>query len=168
MQVLPHVFNPFEVRRTDEAFKFDIYRRTHSCRLCHLNGYGCVYSIACVCFHIRYVETYIENMFNTIYYMKSYNNKIGGMNGSAIWPETSYIPPLSPYAKWMPGRPTTKIKKYVVQNQTRHTISKVTKRGKYNICKELGHNKSTCRKRRPKTLNPRKNKRKICVNQDTG
>jgi len=154
--VMPGGLSHFEVRGTNESFAVDLDSRTCSCRLWQINGIGCVHSVACISFLNRDVESYVDPLFSTISYMKSYQHIIKGMNGSTMWPETSYIPPLPPKARRMPGRPTIKRKRDAIENQTRHTISKVGKKGKCSICKSTGHNKSTCRMGSKETVHPKK------------
>lgn len=79
---IPSGLNQFKVRGTNEAFEVDNDIRTCSYRLWQLHGYGCMHSIACVYF----INRDVDNMFNTVSHMKSYNHIIGGMDGSIMWP----------------------------------------------------------------------------------
>ena len=49
-QVLPSGLNQFEVRGAIDAYEVDLERKTCSCRLWQLNGYGCAHSVASISF----------------------------------------------------------------------------------------------------------------------
>nr|KAJ0192741.1 hypothetical protein LSAT_V11C800426100 [Lactuca sativa] len=168
-QVLPSGLNQFEVRGAIDAYEVDLERKTCSCRLWQLNGYGCAHSVASISFLNRDVEAYVDNMFSTTTFRKAYNYRISPMNSSDMWPETNYTPPLPPINRRMPGRPTTKRKKSTTENIGTHKVSKAGKKIRCSICKEIGHNKATCPQRRPQKLNVKKQKKqKVCVNQNAG
>ncbi|CAI9265896.1 unnamed protein product [Lactuca saligna] len=168
-QVLPSGLNQFEVRGAIDAYEVDLERKTCSCRLWQLNGYGCAHSVASISFLNRDVEAYVDNMFSTTTFRKAYNYRIAPTNNSDMWPETNYTPPLPPINRRMPGRPTTKRKKSTTENTGTHRVSKAGKKIRCSICKEIGHNKATCPQRRPKKLNVKKQKKqKVCVNQNAG
>nr|KAJ0213759.1 hypothetical protein LSAT_V11C400190290 [Lactuca sativa] len=168
-QVLPSGLNQFEVRGAIDAYEVDLERKTCSCRLWQLNGYGCAHSVASISFLNRDVEAYVDNMFSTTTFRKAYNYRIAPMNSSDMWPETNYTPPLPPINRRMPGRPTTKRKKSTTENTGTHKVSKAGKKIRCSICKEIGHNKATCPQRRPQKLNVKKQKKqKVCVNQNAG
>ncbi|CAI9262730.1 unnamed protein product [Lactuca saligna] len=168
-QVLPSGLNQFEVRGTIDAYEVDLERKTCSCRLWQLNGYGCAHSVASISFLNRDVEAYVDNMFSTTTFRKAYNYRIAPMNSSDMWLETNYTPPLPPINRRMPGRPTTKRKKSTTENTRTHRVSKAGKKIICSIFKEIGHNKATCPRRRPHKLNVKKHKKqKVCVNQNAG
>nr|KAJ0197285.1 hypothetical protein LSAT_V11C700374720 [Lactuca sativa] len=102
-QVLPSGLNQFEVRGAIDAYEVDIERKTCSCRLWQLNGYGCAHSVASISFLNRDVEAYVDNMFSTTTFRNAYNYRIAPMNSSDMWPETNYTPPLPPINRRMPG-----------------------------------------------------------------
>ncbi|CAI9281057.1 unnamed protein product [Lactuca saligna] len=168
-QVLPSGLNQFEVRGAIDAYEVDLERKTCSCRLWQLNGYGCAHSVARISFLNRDVEAYVDNMFSTTTFRKIYNYRIAPMNSSDMWPETNYTPPLPLINRRMPGRPTTKRKKSTTENTGTHRVSKAGKKIRCSICKEIGHNKATCPQRRPQKLNVKKQKKqKVCMNQNAG
>nr|KAJ0211779.1 hypothetical protein LSAT_V11C400183140 [Lactuca sativa] len=153
-QVLPSGLNQFEVRGAIDAYEVDLERKTCSCRLWQLNGYGCAHSVASISFLNRDVEAYVDNMFSTTIF-------------SDMWPETNYTPPLPLINRRIPGRPTTKRMKSTTENIGTHRVSKDGKKTRCSICKEIGHNKATCPRRRPQKLNVKKQKKqKVCVNQN--
>nr|KAJ0193793.1 hypothetical protein LSAT_V11C800402570 [Lactuca sativa] len=158
-----------KVRGAIDAYEVDLERKTCSCRLWQLNGYGCAHSVARISFLNRDVEAYADNMFSTTTFRKACNYRIAPMNSSDMWPETNYTPPLPSINRRMPGRPTTKRKKSTTENTGTHRVSKAGKKIRCSICKEIGHNKATCPQRRPQKLNVKKQKKqKVCVNQNAG
>ena len=72
------------------------------------------------------------------------------MNGSNMWPETSFTPPLPPQRRRMSGRPATKGKRYVTEKIGKHKVSKKGKPIMCSACHMPGHTKVTC----PTTNNP--------------
>ncbi|CAI9297408.1 unnamed protein product [Lactuca saligna] len=154
--VLPSGLNQFEVRGATYAYEVDLERKTCSCRLWQLNGYGCAHSVASISFLNRDVEAYIDNMFSTTTFRKAYNYIIAPMNSSEMSLETNYTPPLPPISRRMHGRPATKRKKSTTENTGTHRASKAGKKIRCSICKEIGHNKATCPQRRPQKLNAKK------------
>nr|KAJ0214871.1 hypothetical protein LSAT_V11C300132940 [Lactuca sativa] len=119
-QVLPSGLNQFEVRGAIDTYEADSERKTCSCRLWQLNGYGCDHSVARISFLNRDVEAYVDNMFNITTFRKAYNYRIAPMNSSDMWPETNYTPPLPPINRRMPGRPAAKRKKSTTENTGTH------------------------------------------------
>nr|KAJ0209995.1 hypothetical protein LSAT_V11C400161160 [Lactuca sativa] len=167
--VLPSGLNQLEVRGATDAYEVDLERKTCSCRLWQLNGYGCAHSIASISFLNRDVEAYVDNMFSTTTFRKAYNYIIAPMNSSHMWPDTNYTPPLPLISRRMSGRPTTKRKKSTTENTGIHKVSQARKKIKCSICKEIGHNKATCPQRMPQKLNVQKQKKqKVRVKQITG
>ncbi|XP_023758503.1 uncharacterized protein LOC111906948 [Lactuca sativa] len=168
-QVLPSGLNQFELRGATDAYEVDLERKTCSCRLWQLNGYGCAHYVAIISYLNRDVEAYVDNMFSTTTFKKAYNYKISLMNGSDMWLETNYTPPLPPISRRTLGMPTTNRKKATTENTGTHMVSKAGKKIRCSICKEIGHNKTTCPQRRPQKLNVKKQKKqKVCVKQNTG
>ncbi|CAI9281394.1 unnamed protein product [Lactuca saligna] len=104
-------------------------------------------------------------------FLTCYNHTINPLNGSSMWPEAPYMKPLPPQKRRLPGRPTLKRKKdqseMESKGKTRHTISKAGSVNRCTICRERGHNRSTCPTRpadvastsRPKNKKPKKCKK---------
>ncbi|XP_023754652.2 uncharacterized protein LOC111903098 [Lactuca sativa] len=151
-QVLPSGLNQFETRNLAESYVVDLDKKTCSCRVWQLNGYGCVHSVATISYLNRDVGSYVDPMFFGAFYRNAYKYPLRGMNGSNIWPSTNFIPPLPPLKRKMPGRPKVNRKKDLGEKSTRHTVSKVGKKILCSVCKQVGHNKATC----PKVEKPKK------------
>ncbi|CAH1414959.1 unnamed protein product [Lactuca virosa] len=110
-----------------ESYAVDLDKKTCTCRVWKLNGYGCVHSVATISFLNRDVGGYVDTMFYGAVYTNTYKYLIQGMNGSNMWPPTDFIPPLPPMKRRMPGRP-----KCLRQGKKYHAA-----------CKNVGHNKVT-------------------------
>ncbi|CAI9271151.1 unnamed protein product [Lactuca saligna] len=143
-QVLLSGLNQFEVRGATDAYEVDLERKTCSCRLWQLNGYGCAHSVASISFLNRDAEAYVDNMFDTTTFRKAYNYIIAPMNSSDKWPETNYTPPLPPINRRMPGKSATKRKKSTTENTGTYRVFKAGKKIRCSIYMEIGHNKATC------------------------
>ncbi|CAI9268575.1 unnamed protein product [Lactuca saligna] len=143
LQVLPSGLNKFETINDGQAYDMDLDSMICSCRLWKLNRYGCANSIATILFMNKDVDTYVDPMFCRLNYNKTYLNNILPMNGSNMWPHTSFTPPLPPQRIRMSGIPTTKRKRDVTEKMGKH---KVSKKGKPIVCSAFhmpGHNKVT-------------------------
>ncbi|CAI9286313.1 unnamed protein product [Lactuca saligna] len=154
-EVLSSGLNQFETRSGSEAYDVDLDNRTCSCTMWQVNGYGCVHSMAAISYLNKDVEKYVDPDFCSTMYMKTYQYKIYPMNGSKMWPETNYIPPLPPKNRTMHGRPKTKKVRDVSENGGKHKVSKKGKKISCSLCKMEGHNKKTCPnidRSRPKKL----------------
>ncbi|CAH1454399.1 unnamed protein product [Lactuca virosa] len=119
----------------------------------------------------RDVEAYVDVMFTTTTYMKSYKYIIATLNGSDLWPHTEYIPPLPPINRRMADRPVTKRKRGVVERLASHKVSKAGKKIKCSICREPGNNKATFPTKGPDHVNTRKKKKQKvseCGNNGVG
>ncbi|CAH1444530.1 unnamed protein product [Lactuca virosa] len=162
-EVLPSGLNQFETRSRSEAYDVDLDMRTCSCRMWLLNGYGCVHSVSAISYLNKDVEKYVDPYFVRAMYMKTYQSKICPMNGSKMWPETNYIPPLPPKNRRMPGRQKTKRVRDVSEKGGKHRVSKKGKKISCSLCKVEGYNKKTCPnvdRSRPNKLTTRVNRTK--------
>nr|KAJ0193745.1 hypothetical protein LSAT_V11C800445010 [Lactuca sativa] len=100
--------------------------------------------------------------------------RMASMNGSNMWPETKYTPPLPRVSRRMSGRPTVKRKRDATKNngktQTKKSkkstdnngakkVSKSRRMVKCGIFKKPGHNKATCSVGIPHKLNIKKKRK---------
>ncbi|CAH1414796.1 unnamed protein product [Lactuca virosa] len=143
-QVLPSGLNTFETRNLGESYGVDLEKKTCTCRIWQMNGYGCVHSVATISYVNRDIEAFVDPLYRACIYMNTYKYSIGSMNGSAMWPPTDYIPPLPPLKRKMPGRPITNRKRDSTEVSGSHKVSKAGKKMVCGVCKKSGHNKSTC------------------------
>nr|KAJ0186902.1 hypothetical protein LSAT_V11C900463080 [Lactuca sativa] len=146
-KVIPSGYQQYEVRLGYDAYVVDIGSRTCACRTWQLTGYPCVHGYACIASLNRDVEEYVSPWFTTSMYLNCYRYTINPLNGSDMWPHVDYINPLPPKRRRLPGRPSTKRKRDQIERENQGKKHSITKRGsvmKCSICRESGHNKTTC------------------------
>nr|KAJ0193556.1 hypothetical protein LSAT_V11C800421030 [Lactuca sativa] len=146
-QVVPSGYMQFEVRVGTEGYAVDLNTRQCGCRAWQLAGYPCVHGYAAISSLNRDPEEYVSEWFTTSMYASCYRYNIRPLNCSAMWPEVDYTKPLPPKKRRLPGRPTMKRKRDQVEREakgTRHTVSKKGMIMRCTICRERGHNRSTC------------------------
>ncbi|CAI9265482.1 unnamed protein product [Lactuca saligna] len=146
-KVIPSGYQQYEVRLGYDAYVVDIGSRTCACRTWQLTGYPCVHGYACIASLNRDVEEYVSPWFTTSMYLNCYRNTINPLNGSDMWPHVYYISPLPPKRRRLPGRPSTKRKRDQIERKNQGKKHSITKRGsvmKCSICRESGHNRTTC------------------------
>ncbi|XP_023739034.1 uncharacterized protein LOC111887046 [Lactuca sativa] len=88
-----------------ESYVVDLDKKTCTCRVWKLNGYGCVHSEATISYLNRDVANYVDPILYDAFYKNTYKYQIRGMNGSNMWQPTKFIPLLSPLKRRIPGRP---------------------------------------------------------------
>ncbi|XP_052623612.1 uncharacterized protein LOC128128896 [Lactuca sativa] len=126
--VLPNGLNQFETRNLAESYVVDIDKKTCSCRVWQLNGYGCVHSVATISYLNSDAGNYVDPIYYGAIYKNTYKYQMRGMNGSNMWPSTEFFIPLPPLKRKMPGRPKVNRRKDASERGARHTVSKVKKR----------------------------------------
>ncbi|CAI9266035.1 unnamed protein product [Lactuca saligna] len=169
--VIPSGIQQYEVRIGNDGYAVDLNNNTCGCRSWQVSGIPCVHAVAAISYLNRNVEDYVAPWFHTAMFLTCYNHTINPLNGSSMWPEAPYMKPLPPQKRRLPGRPTLKRKKdqseMESKGKTRHTISKAGSVNRCSICRERGHNRSTCPTRpadvastsRPKNKKPKKCKK---------
>ncbi|XP_023737311.2 uncharacterized protein LOC111885278 [Lactuca sativa] len=143
-QVLPSGLNQFETRNLAESYDVDLDKKTCTCRVWQLNGYGCVHLVATISYLNRDIATYVDPMLYAAFYKNTYKYHIHGMNGSNMWPVNDFIPPLPPLKRRMPGRPKVNRRRDASEKLPRHTVSKACKIILCSVCRQSRHNKVTC------------------------
>ncbi|CAI9279914.1 unnamed protein product [Lactuca saligna] len=114
-KVIPSGYQQYEVRLGYDAYVVDIGSRTCACRTWQLTGYPCVHGYACIASLNRDVEELHQ--------------------------------PIAPKRRRLPGRPSTKRKRDQIERENQGKKHSITKRGsvmKCSICRESGHNRTTC------------------------
>ncbi|CAI9283815.1 unnamed protein product [Lactuca saligna] len=166
--VIPSGVQKYEVRIGNDGYAVDLNNNTCGCRSWQVSGIPCVYAVAVISYLNRNAEDYVAPWFHTTMFLTCYNHTINPLNGSSMWPEAPYMKPLPPQKRRLPGRPTLKRKKDQSEMESkgkrRHTISKAGSVNRCTICRERGHNRSTCPTRpadvastsRPKNKKPKK------------
>ncbi|CAI9290677.1 unnamed protein product [Lactuca saligna] len=130
--------------------KFGEDLRVCSCKLWDISGIPCVHAQCAILFTGQDPVHFISEWFNVDRFKAIYANNILPVNGRNLWPRTSYIKPLPPLARRMPGRPTLKRKRHVTESQDKYSQNKmkVTVIGRTVQCKnclQRGHNKASCK-----------------------
>ncbi|CAI9288651.1 unnamed protein product [Lactuca saligna] len=169
--VIPSGIQQYEVRIGNDGYAVDLNNNTCGCRSWQVSGIPCVHAVAAISYLNRNAEDYVAPWFHTAMFLTCYNHTINPLNGSSMWPEAPYMKPLPPQKRRLPGRPTLKRKKdqseMESKGKTRHTISKAGSINRCSICRERGHNRSTCPTKpadvastsRPKNKKPKKCKK---------
>ncbi|CAI9278359.1 unnamed protein product [Lactuca saligna] len=146
--VIPSGVQKYEVRIGNDGYDVDLNNNTCGCRSWQVSGIPCVHVVAAISYLNRNAEDYVAPWFHTTMFLTCYNHTINPLNGSSMWPEAPYMKPLPPQKRRLPRRPTLKRKKDQSEMESkgkrRHTISKAGSVNRCTICRERGHNRSTC------------------------
>lgn len=171
--VYPSGLQQFEARYKNQAFSVDIGEKTCSCRAWQLSGIPCLHAIAALAHLNISAESYVSLWYKSDMFLNAYRYNIQPINGSAMWPNTDYTPPLPPKKRRMPGRPTIKRKTDASEREDRPGKQNVSRQGlviKCSICKQKGHNKKTCHNSFPtegSSSKAEKKKKKQCARKKT-
>nr|KAJ0222699.1 hypothetical protein LSAT_V11C200087050 [Lactuca sativa] len=154
----------FEARNGLEGYVVNLQSRVCSCRLWDISGIPCVHAQCAILFTGQDLVHFISEWFNVDRFKAIYANNILPVNGRNLWPRTSYIKPLLPLARRMPGRPTLKRKRHATESQDKYSQNKmkVTGIGRTIQCKnclQRGHNKASYKN--PKVTPEPKPKKKM-------
>ena len=148
----------FEIRNGYDAYKVDINAHYCSCKLWQLSGIPCVHASASLNYSHIDPQDYVSTWFSKDNFISAYTKTINPMNGSKMWPKTSYEKPLPPKERRMPGRPTIKRKRHETENKAKYpTVSKKGRAKTCGNCLQFGHNARTCKNE--KQVPPPKSKR---------
>ncbi|CAI9291985.1 unnamed protein product [Lactuca saligna] len=166
--VIPSGVQKYEVRIGNDGYVVDLTKNTCRCRSWQVSGIPCEHAVETILYHNKNAEDYVAPWFHTAMFLICYNHTINLLNGSSMWLEAPYMKPLPPQKRRLPGRPTLKRKMDQSERESkgkkRHTSSKVGTVNRCTICRERGHNRSTCPTRlvdvastsRPKNKKPKK------------
>ncbi|KAL4581763.1 hypothetical protein LXL04_006291 [Taraxacum kok-saghyz] len=115
-------------------------------RLSEISGIPCIHACADMRFTNQQSQDLISSWFNKKKFAETYRGNIKPLNGSKMWPRTPYTKPLPPPYRRMPGRPKTRRRKHVTEDDSEY--KKVRAVAGTKICKNCwqeGHNKRTCK-----------------------
>lgn len=140
-------------------YTVDLGEMSCSCRLWGLSGIPCKHAICAINHQRADREDYVRECYTVEVYRKSYAYTIKGINGSALWGETVFIPPLPPHMGRGVGRPT-KARRRESDEPAQKSRKKVKGRKptklkrrqttlKCSECGEEGHNSLTCGREQP-------------------
>ncbi|WVY95230.1 hypothetical protein V8G54_034318 [Vigna mungo] len=140
----------FEVRHISQAgdkFTVDIDKFECTCRKWAISGIPCCHALAAMKFLNLDAEEFIPVCFRKSTYEEMYSSVVYPINGENMWQITPYNEVLPPKKRTLPGRPKKKRRLQeweLVRNETRMRKGGIQKR--CGICKELGHNRTSCQK----------------------
>jgi hypothetical protein len=124
----------------------NLLRQVCDCRKWLLTGLPCCHAIACMKHQNLDIESYVPIEFRKERYVECYSSIIYPANGHNLWVRSEYTDLQPPPIKRQPGRP--KRKRRLEARELRKNDNEM-RRAKYGIkcsrCKQLGHNKSTCK-----------------------
>ena len=69
--MLPSGLNTFETRNLGESYGVDLEKKTCTCRIWQMNGYGCVHSVAAISYVNRDVEAFVDPLYRACIYMNT-------------------------------------------------------------------------------------------------
>ncbi|KAL4571792.1 hypothetical protein LXL04_018557 [Taraxacum kok-saghyz] len=144
--VVPSEAHLFEVRLGFDSFQVDLAEMACTCRLWGISGIPCVHACAAMSHTQQQPEAMISPWFSKGKFAETYTGNIRPLNGSRMWAKSPYSKPLPPPARRMPGRPKTKRRRHVTENDGEY--KKLRAVGGTKVCKncwEQGHNKRTCK-----------------------
>ncbi|KAL4581754.1 hypothetical protein LXL04_006282 [Taraxacum kok-saghyz] len=144
--VVPSEAHVFEVRLGFDSFQADLAEMACTCRLLGISGIPCVHACAAMSHTQQQPEAMISPWFSKGKFAETYTGNIRPLNGSRMWAKSPYSKPLPPPARRMPGRPKTKRRRHVIENDGEYKQLRAV--GGTKVCKncrEQGHNKRTCK-----------------------
>ncbi|KAL7610503.1 hypothetical protein Lser_V15G13867 [Lactuca serriola] len=138
----------YKVRIGNDGYAVDLNNNTCGCRSWQVLGILCVHAVATISYLNKNAEDYVAPWFYTTMFLTCYNHTINPLNGSSMWLEVSYMKPLPPqkegYQEGQPLKGKGDQFERESKGKTRHTISKASAIMRCTICRERGHNRSTC------------------------
>jgi hypothetical protein len=133
----------------DHRFTVNLEDRTCLCRLWQLSGLPCPHTICSIYYAGRCLEDFVAKCYFIEEYNKTYAHCLQPVEGMAFWPVSDRAKPLPPKYVRMPERPKTERKRQDGEKK-KPTQGRLSKKGvviRCNVCKETGHNKTTCSRR---------------------
>nr|KAJ0224739.1 hypothetical protein LSAT_V11C100006950 [Lactuca sativa] len=147
--VIPSGIQKYKVRLGNDGYVVNLTNKTCGCRSWQVSGIPCVHVVATISYLNRNAEDYVAPWFHTAI---SLHEAISSLK-----------------KRRLPRRPTLKRKRDQSEREskgkTRYTISKAGVVMRCTICRENGHNRSTCPTRSEdvaSTSRPKKKKAKKC------
>jgi hypothetical protein len=129
-----------------DKYSVNLLRQVCDCRKWLLTGLPCCHAIACMKHQNLDIESYVPIEFRKERYVDCYSSIIYPANGQNLWVRTEYTDLQPPPIKRQPGRP--KRKRRLEAGELKKNDNEM-RRATYGIkcsrCKQLGHNKSTCK-----------------------
>ncbi|KOM37256.1 hypothetical protein LR48_Vigan03g063700 [Vigna angularis] len=140
----------FEIRHVSQVgdkFIVDIDKVECTCRKWAISGIPCCHALAVMKFRNLDADDFIPVCFRKSTYQEIYSSIVYPVNCQNMWEITPYNDVLPPKKRILPGRPKKKRRLQeweLVKDETRMRKGGMHKR--CGICKELGHNRTSCQK----------------------
>lgn len=137
----------YEVVHWDHRFTVNLGQKTCCCRYWQLSDLPCPHAISCIYFKTHELGEYIAPCYSVLEFRKTYAYYLQPVEGMHSWPISERPKPIaSPYVR-MPGRPKKERKRESTEKPKPTRISKLGTVISCRICKQIGHNMSTCERR---------------------
>nr|KAJ0189575.1 hypothetical protein LSAT_V11C800413560 [Lactuca sativa] len=125
-----------------------LFETRHGYSAYKISGLPCVHTQAAINFTHKDPADFISFWFHKAKFIETYRDNILPINGSNMWPYTEYLKPLPPLVRRMLGRPKTKRRRHALDCQDSkfpNQKEKVCRTVRCGKCRELGHNKLSCK-----------------------
>ncbi|WVZ74828.1 hypothetical protein U9M48_022955, partial [Paspalum notatum var. saurae] len=137
----------FEVQHNDHKWTVDLEKKTCSCRYWQLAGLPCCHAISCIYYKTNKLDDYIASCFTVKEIQKTYAHLLQPVEGIQNWPTSQMAKPLPPKTLKMLGKPKKERRREPHEKPKDKRMSKIGCVIRCKICKQPGHNKSTCARR---------------------
>lgn len=138
----------YEVTHREHRFKVSLVDWTCSCRYWQLSGLPCPHAISCIYCVTNNIEEYIHKCYSIEEFKKTYAYCLQPVEGRPAWPVSGRLRPEPLGEIAMPGR---KKKARTREDQEKpRVVTRVSRVGtkiKCGVCKQLGHNRTSCNQR---------------------
>ncbi|CAH9131386.1 unnamed protein product [Cuscuta epithymum] len=135
----------FEVTLQPKRFVVNLQNHTCTCRLWDLTGVPCVHSCAAIKSIKGRPELYVHKYFTQEYFFRAYEFEINPMGNLNFIPETISELIQPPLLRRPPGRPKKQRHKSSSEGRDPHKAKRKYGMIKCGKCRQLGHNKRSCK-----------------------
>lgn len=138
----------YEVTQREHRFKVNLVDWTCACRYWQLSGLPCPRGISCIYYKTNNIEEYIHKCYSIEEFKKTYGYCPQPVEGRPAWPVSDRLRPEPPGEIAMSER---KKKSRTREDQEKPRVatrvSRVGTKIKCSVCKQFGHNKTSCKPR---------------------
>ncbi|XP_020879803.1 uncharacterized protein LOC110228054 isoform X2 [Arabidopsis lyrata subsp. lyrata] len=157
-QVLKSGENRYEVLEGIGSYSVNLLTRECACRQWNLTGIPCPHAIFVITEKNRDPEDYVDRHLATHVWKATYKDNIEPVNGERLWKRTGKGTIEVPDKRKKRGRPK-KFARVKEPTESSTNPTKLTREGKTvtcSNCKQVGHNKGTCKNPTVQSAPPRK------------
>ncbi|XP_012835819.1 PREDICTED: uncharacterized protein LOC105956512 [Erythranthe guttata] len=134
----------------DKKYIINLREKTCQCNEWQVCGVPCKHAMSCI-LYMRYDPVdYVSPYLTTEAYLRTYSGMINAIPDESKWPTNTQIPPLKPPVHKRKNRAFKQGRLQVNRRRELNEAPKVHKRSVHvtcKVCKEVGHNKRTCRRK---------------------